>query len=176
MERGEELQRIRNRMTRTEFVRTYDHLWLIRELGSGEQSSGYHTKSVNRHRNTQRDQTPSSASLTGLSREPNRYACCPLVKAGSNPWSDRVTVGRATNNDIVLWHSSISKLHGWFQRGSDGVLKLYDARSKNGTRIGSALVPADGVEVTSGMLLMFGSMLCELVDSDRLYEALGGVV
>ena len=35
----------------------------------------------------------------------------PLVKAPGNPYSDRISVGRARNCDVVLRNPSVSKLH-----------------------------------------------------------------
>ena len=50
--------------------------------------------------------------------------------------SKMICVGRATNNDIVLTHSTISKLHTYFLKSEYGdSYVIVDANSTNGTRV-----------------------------------------
>ena len=111
---------------------------------------------------------------TGLAGEPGRFGLYPVTKGGSNPWSDRVLVGRASNNDIVLRNDRISKLHAYFQCGQRGVWKLHDARSANGTRVDGVVVPPGetGVEIHTGQVVMFGTVSAEVIDSGELYDSL----
>jgi FHA domain len=48
---------------------------------------------------------------------------------------DRVTVGRATNNDIVLRDGSVSKLHAWFLLHEEREFSVADADSTNHTAV-----------------------------------------
>ncbi len=55
-------------------------------------------------------------------------------RTGSNDFANMITVGRATNNDIALEISSVSKFHAYFTRDArDGRWYLHDAGSSNGT-------------------------------------------
>jgi hypothetical protein len=55
-------------------------------------------------------------------------------RAGANDFANMITVGRATNNDIALEVSSISKFHAYFTKDArEGRWFLHDAGSSNGT-------------------------------------------
>jgi hypothetical protein len=57
-----------------------------------------------------------------------------LEKSKDNVFQRRVTLGRTTNNDIVLDDASVSRFHGWLQKDDgSGRWTLTDAGSKNGT-------------------------------------------
>src|SRR5690348_2315544 len=43
------------------------------------------------------------------------FVCHPLKKTGANPWRERILIGRAPNNDVVLRDVWISKLHAWLE-------------------------------------------------------------
>src|SRR5262249_57237551 len=116
--------------------------------------------------------TRGGSMAADLDVEPDRYGLYRLTKTGNNPWSDRVCVGRAANNDVVLKNDRISKLHAYFHR-QRGVWRLSDARSANGTRLDGSLVPAgDGLEVKGGQQVSFGTVAGELIASAELYDAL----
>lgn len=68
---------------------------------------------------------------------------CVLEKSKDNVFQRRVTMGRTTNNDIVLDDSSVSRFHGWLQK-DDGTGKwaVTDAGSKNGTWVNSTRLTA----------------------------------
>ena len=55
---------------------------------------------------------------------------------------DRVTVGRGSENDVVIAEPSVSQLHAWFLPGDDEYL-LVDAASKNGTRVDNQICEAE---------------------------------
>jgi hypothetical protein len=76
---------------------------------------------------------------------------------------DRVTVGRATNNDIVLRDSSVSKLHAWFSMHEEREFSVADADSTNHTAVnGRRLQPRK---------------LRHLVECDRIeFGGISGVV
>lgn len=50
---------------------------------------------------------------------------------------DRITVGRAQNQDLVIDHSSVSKIQAWFEIDKRGEFYLFDAGSTNGTYVNS---------------------------------------
>src|SRR5215813_2657389 len=177
MERGDELQKTRRELTREGFEGKFPHLWLIRELDEDERApSSFNTLAFDARRTIamgKRLKTEiTSGMLTRLRIDPGRYGLYSVAKTNANPWSDRIMVGRASNNDVVFRHESVSKVHAYFHRGPDGGWRLHDAKSANGTRVdGAGVIPAgEGIEVRSGSLISFGSLTCEVVASADLYD------
>ena len=178
MERGDDLQKRRKALTRTEFEKKYDHLWLIRELDPDELlPSSFNTVAWDSRKTLHADRKPGQpdAPLAAQLRdEPGQFVLYPVAKSKANPWTHRILVGRAANNDIVFRHESVSKLHAYFETDKERILRLHDAKSANGTRVdGQRIAPgSDGVEVTSGTPIRFGLVVCEVIDSGDLYDAL----
>lgn len=184
MELLENLQRLKRQLSRGEFERKFPHPWLVRELDEDERPALFRTMVT--HINKIAPPPPSvgkkpiaPASLAAhLTSEPGRFGIYPITKSGSNPWTDRVLVGRAANNDIVIRNDRISKLHAYFQyhgrETSRGGWRLYDARSANGTRIDGITVPPgeEGLEVRGGQVVQFGTVATQLLDSGALYDAI----
>jgi hypothetical protein len=84
-----------------------------------------------------------------------------LEKSDRNPWLGRISVGRAANNDVVIRHSSVSKLHAHFtsdarlsQAGDAPMsVRITDVGSRNGTYLnGQALSPDEPREQGRGDL------------------------
>jgi hypothetical protein len=85
---------------------------------------------------------------------------CLLEKSKDNVFQRRVTMGRTTNNDIVLDDASVSRFHGWLQKDDgSGKWTLTDAGSKNGTWVSSTkLQPKKPVILDNGARLRVGSL------------------
>lgn len=80
-------------------------------------------------------------------------------KSADRPFPNRVTVGRASNNDIVIRDSSLSRFHAWFEKDATDQFLVGDARSKNGTTVGGeALKPLQTAYVGDGTAVSFGSI------------------
>jgi hypothetical protein len=104
------------------------------------------------------------------------YFVAPLVKRilAGKPFSERISIGRARNNDIVLRHTSVSKFHAWLELGEDEELRLGDARSTNRTRLNGRALTRELEPVSAGDQLVFGSVAATLCATDVLWEALRG--
>jgi FHA domain len=105
-------------------------------------------------------------------------ACHFIVPAGKRAdagrvFSERVTVGRARNSDVVLRHESVSKFHAWLARDEKNTYYLADASSRNGTsRNGVSLAGGEPVRLMNGDLLRFGSVEATYCDAATFYAAL----
>ena len=80
-----------------------------------------------------------------LNADAHRFVAFPVQKNPKvqNPWTDRISVGRARNNDIFIRDSSVSKLHCYFTT-MNRELTLHDAGSRNGTMVNSENTGQDG--------------------------------
>jgi pSer/pThr/pTyr-binding forkhead associated (FHA) protein len=97
----------------------------------------------------------------------------PVAKKPGNPYPDRISVGRATNCDIVLRAPYLSKLHAHFSRDERGAWRLADNDSANGTRVNSARIPdGSAAPVAPGDRVSFGGLELELAGPDELYALL----
>jgi pSer/pThr/pTyr-binding forkhead associated (FHA) protein len=77
-----------------------------------------------------------------------------VEKTKRNPFADMITVGRASNNDIVIADSEVSKFHAYFKRVSE--LRLFDAGSTNGTKIDGRGVGKEGSPIPTLARISFG--------------------
>jgi hypothetical protein len=102
----------------------------------------------------------------------------PVVKSDRNPFAGTITVGRATNNDIILLSSAVSKLHAFFANRSDGWY-VVDQNSTNRTKVNDVILsPKVETRINFGDAIEFGGVgglfvdptglidLCELVKRD----------
>lgn len=105
-----------------------------------------------------------------LSEDAARYRVFPLVKAPNAPWPERISIGRARNNDVVLRDNSISKLHAIFMTGPTP-LTLVDAGSRNGTRVNDRkLANGEKVVLKVSDTVVLGAVSLVLLDSFGLYD------
>jgi len=90
----------------------------------------------------------------------------------SKPFEDRVSVGRARNNDIVLRDESVSKFHAWFERNDEGVFYIVDADSTNSTLLNGKPVTRTPQIVRDGDEIRFGSVPTTLCHPETFWDAL----
>jgi hypothetical protein len=112
-----------------------------------------------------------------LSPELARYLVFPIAKGDNNPWPERVSLGRARNNDVVLGDTSVSKLHAHFKVGRKNEVFVSDAGSRNGTRVnGKAIDPGEPVKVRVGDAITFGRTTLTLINAEELWEMVSRLV
>lgn len=86
-----------------------------------------------------------------------------------------ISIGRGTNNDIVLQHQAISTYHAIVTFGEDGNV-IYTDNSTNGTQINGKFVRGRSVYVTPGdQILLPGRVLLDwrLLSSRNPYSGAG---
>lgn len=103
---------------------------------------------------------------------PNVTQVVSVKKNPENPFPDRLTIGRATNCDVVIRFAFISKVHAHlFVQGDK--LTLRDNKAANGTFHNRKKLDAGGSRsIKLGDTLGFGALELELVDGARLYQLL----
>jgi pSer/pThr/pTyr-binding forkhead associated (FHA) protein len=99
----------------------------------------------------------------------------PVKKNPDNPFPDRLTIGRATNCDVVIRFAFVSKVHAHlFVQGDK--LTLRDNKASNGTfHNRRKLDPGSSRSIKLGDTLGFGALELELVDAGRLYQLLRAI-
>ena len=104
-----------------------------------------------------------------------------IEKSSRADWVRWVTLGRARNNDIVLRHSSISKLHAQIHSDPNApgashdapAHFIIDANSANGTQVnGKPQHRGEPTPLSPGDEVVFGDLVCTFLDSGELYERL----
>lgn len=157
-----ELNDLASRLTSDEFGVRFPHLFLIfYETVDVVGASSFATQIVSK------DQA--------RKRPTSELRVMALVKAPGNPYSDRISVGRARNCDVVLRNPSVSKLHAHIRREPNGSWVLIDVNSHNGTSIDGARVsPSQPVVLRIGEQVTFGGMVVRVVDAPQLYLVLLG--
>ena len=98
----------------------------------------------------------------------------PLVKKPGASFPDRITIGRTSNNDIVVADASISRLHAYVRRdGSHWVVA--DGGSKNGSSLkGAPLEARRERPLESRAVLRLGDVDLTFYLANDLYAMLGG--
>ena len=75
------------------------------------------------------------------------------------PGGRRVNVGRATDNQLHLNHSSVSKIHASLRMDNLGTLLVADTGSTNGTHINGQRIPyGEAHPINDGDLVAFGDV------------------
>jgi pSer/pThr/pTyr-binding forkhead associated (FHA) protein len=81
-----------------------------------------------------------------------------IEKTKANAFKSRVTIGRTSNNDIVLDDASVSRFHAWIEQTSQDWV-IVDAGSRNGSTVGGRKLPARApVTLTNGLAVRIGAL------------------
>jgi hypothetical protein len=99
----------------------------------------------------------------------------PLAKKSGASFSDRITIGRTPNNDVVINDPSVSRLHAYVKRGPHDAWSVTDAGSKNGSWLrGIALEPRKQSGLPPSAVLRFGEVDVTFYLARDLFAVLGG--
>ena len=98
----------------------------------------------------------------------------PIVKSDRNPYTDRISVGRAASCDVVVPILHVSKLHAHFLRNErTHGWDVRDAGSTNGTFVnGRRADTGERLPVKSGDKVHLGSCESRFVDGGGLFDLL----
>ncbi len=167
-----EWQALKKSMARQAFTEKFPHPFLIRRIAPEKDKDGddfgdrlsFHTNVVDSaHGGVIPGVTPGKL-LGGI--------VLPIVKKPSNPFPDRISVGRALNCDVVVRDGSVSKLHGHFKVLGAGEAEFSDLKSANGTKVNGKPVTTAPAKLTSGDTIIFGGVALQFLDAKRLWEIL----
>ncbi|MBI4956055.1 MAG: FHA domain-containing protein [Myxococcales bacterium] len=94
----------------------------------------------------------------------------PAATAGD---AERISVGRSHACDIVLAHSTVSKLHAWLEHDDNDRLYVSDAGSTNFTRLAGRILPAEQLQSFEYLEeLSFGDVSARVCPPELLWDAL----
>jgi hypothetical protein len=103
----------------------------------------------------------------------DEWRIVPVVKREGNPFPERLTVGRATNSDVLLRVPFVSKVHAHVIREPDGSFSIHDNNPSNRTYLRNRVLEAGATrKLEVGDAVAFGSLEFEFVDAGRLYDIL----
>ena len=105
----------------------------------------------------------------------NEWVLLPVEKRAGNPYPDRLSIGRATNCDIVLRVPFVSKVQAHLLKQADGSFAVQDNQAANPTHLNwRPLSPHEPHPIALGDVISFGPMDFELIDPSRLHALLRG--
>ena len=168
----EQWRRARANLTRVQYQVQHPYAFLVSEFDF-QAKSGLHTAPQHLEFRTDVQAVGSRRPLQVEAREPDEALILPLRKAETNPFPDRISVGRAPNCDVVIRAASVSKLHAHFREVTADSAVLTDAKSSNGTRLdGVVLSPGIAVVVAERSYVSFGRVRLQVLSASALYDLL----
>ncbi|MFC1610171.1 FHA domain-containing protein [Myxococcota bacterium] len=97
-----------------------------------------------------------------------------ITKSALNPPRDPVVLGRSHENDVVLPHKTVSRVHARFEKKDDGTLFVTDLGSRNGTCVNDVRLEAQRpVQLNSGDAAKFGAAATTFYLADSFAGYLG---
>jgi hypothetical protein len=168
----EQWRRARAKLTRVQYQAQHPYAFLVSAFDF-QAKSGLHTAPLQLEFHTQIHATGSLRAPLPEAPEREETLILPLRKVASNPFPDRISVGRAPNCDVVIRAPSVSKLHGHFREVTANSAVLTDAKSSNGTRVdNAALAPGLATLVAEFSHVSFGRVRLQLLSASAVYDLL----
>jgi pSer/pThr/pTyr-binding forkhead associated (FHA) protein len=120
------------------------------------------------------DERVDGARLHGtVTAEATAMEIYPLAKKPGASFRDRITIGRTSNNDVVIVDHSVSRLHGYVRQGERWLFA--DAGSKNGSWLDDqGLEPRREAPLSTGAVLRLGDVVARFYPAAHLFDLLGG--
>ena len=185
---SEQLARKARELSRREFAEEYRDCYLVYGLGApARKTSDFKTGN---YPSVQRRESAAStmrvSAITAMQAinaveaarrgEPHDQAgVLAVAKSDRNPYSDRISIGRAASCDLVLPVLLVSKLHAHFLRSlaPAGGWEIRDADSTNGTWVnGVRALPGERVAVRPGDTIRLAFCEARFVDAAGLFDHL----
>lgn len=105
--------------------------------------------------------------------EPVAMELYPLAKKPGASFPDRITIGRTSNNDVVIADPSVSRLHAYVRQAEGWMVA--DAGSKNGSWLGGVVLePRRETALPPGAMVRFGDVQLTFYRSEDLFDLMGG--
>jgi hypothetical protein len=119
---------------------------------------------------------PLSPSMLERRLARGAHVAIPLRKrAGAGKdFSERISVGRAMNNDVVLRTEGVSKFHAWFVCDEEQCYYAVDAGSRNGTTLNGVALDEAPSHVEAGDILLFGGVEALVSSAEIFWDTLAG--
>ena len=167
----DEWRRVRAITTRNDFVALHPHVFLVSAPERGTAEFTPLTKPTEFRTVTHKQELPPLPQRGPELHLPETPLILPLRKQDGNPFPERISIGRATNCDVVIRDPSVSKLHGHFRDVGPESAFFTDAKSANGTRVdGVSIKPGEAVELHRNALLSFGRVQLMLISAADAYD------
>lgn len=96
------------------------------------------------------------------------------LRRGGRSVGHLITLGRASNNDVVIPDVSVSRFHAFVKAPRGRPLQIQDAKSTNGTTVNGRSIPPQGrgpaVDLKSGDSVRLGQVEFTFVDAAAMRE------
>lgn len=154
------------RLTRSSFGNRLPFLFLLKRPRAGSQQAGPITF------RTQAITTTGDGLINDAGPFAEGYWVWALKKRHGNPFPDRISIGRATNCDVVFRLNHVSKLHAHVLINGEHA-SVIDQGSANGTWVNDVpLKPQVERALKVGDVLRFGAIDLTLLDAPSFYDVL----
>jgi len=147
-----------NGKTLDAFIRSRPEDWLVWEAGPWRPT--YQSRDTLAH----------DGLLTSVPHGAGESLAIALETPTARPY---LSLGRASDNDVVVDDATLSRIHLLLQRDALG-WTVRDAGSTNGSTVEGAPIGPDAVALQSGMRVLAGSVRFTFYDSGGLYLRLRG--
>lgn len=164
MERLEKYKRIARECGELEFVQRFPHNFLVKRPTAATRPQAQESPRFTFATVTAKVDDEVFASI---------WQVVPVTKREGNPFPERLSIGRATNCDLVVRLPFISKVHAHLLVKPDGRLELVDNQASNGTfHNHRQLRPGEARPVQPGDVISLGKLSLELFTPAGLYRLL----